>query len=50
MQDVLVPVRKVNRVLARKRDAERGLEECRMSWSGTGMVSEVLWFWGEMLS
>lgn len=50
MQDVLVPVRMVNRVLARRRDAERGLEECRMSWSGAGMVSRVLWLWGEMPS
>lgn len=31
MQDVLVPVRIVNRVLAPRKDAERGLEECRMS-------------------
>lgn len=50
MQDVLVPVRMVNRVLAPRRDAERGLEEYRISWSGAGMVSEVLWRWGEMLS
>lgn len=43
MQDVLVPVRMVNRVLAPRRDAERNLKECKMSWSGPGMVSEVLW-------
>lgn len=50
MQDVLVPVRMVNRVLAPWRDAERGLEECSKSWPGAGMVSEAHWLWDEMLS
>lgn len=38
-------------VLAPRRDADPGLEESRMSWSGDGMVvSKVPWLWGEMLS
>lgn len=29
-------VRMMNRVLAPRKNAERGLKECRMSWPGVG--------------